>query len=72
MPKVRVILGPILFVVVLLIVAAAPVRAEKRAALLIGNSAYQSVPTLKTAVNDAHTLAGVLRKLNFIVFVADL
>jgi uncharacterized caspase-like protein len=53
-------------------VAAAPVRAEKRAALLIGNSAYQSVPTLKTAVNDAHTLAGVLRKLNFIVFVADL
>jgi hypothetical protein len=30
MPKVRVILGPILFAVVLLIVAGAPVQAEKR------------------------------------------
>jgi hypothetical protein len=71
MPKVRVILGPIVFAVSLLIVAAAPVQAEKRVALLVGNNAYQNVPTLKTAVNDARTLAGVLRKLNFIVFVAE-
>jgi hypothetical protein len=70
MPKVRVI-GPILFAVALLIVAAAPVQAEKRVALLIGNNAYQNVPALKTAVNDARTLAGVLRKLNFSAFVAE-
>jgi hypothetical protein len=61
---VKVILGPILFAVALLIAAAAPVQAEKREALLIGNNAYQNVPTLKTAVNDVRALAGVLRKLN--------
>jgi len=71
MRKVGVIVGPILFAVALVIAAAAPVRAEKRVALLIGNNAYQNVPALKTAVNDARTLAGVLRKLNFLVFVAE-
>src|SRR5262245_32501768 len=71
MRKVRVIVGPILFAVALVIAAAAPVQAEKRVALLIGNNAYQNVPALKTAVNDARTLAGVLRKLNFLVFVAE-
>ncbi len=71
MPKVRVIVGRLFFAVALVIVAAAPVRAEKRVALLIGNNAYQSVPALKTAVNDARVLASVLRKLNFTVVVAE-
>jgi hypothetical protein len=48
MPKLRASLGPIFFAVALLIVAAAPVQAEKRVALLVGNNAYQNVPTLKT------------------------
>jgi uncharacterized caspase-like protein len=47
------------------------VQAEKRVALLIGNNAYQNIPTLKAAVNDARSLAGVPRKLNFLVFVAE-
>ena len=71
MPKVRVIVGPILLAVALVIAAAAPVQAEKRVALLVGNNAYQNVPALKTAINDARTLASVLRKLNFLVFVAE-
>ena len=71
MATVKVILGPMFFAIALLLAAAAPVQAEKRVALLIGNNAYQNVPTLKTAVNDARSLAGVLRKLNFLVFVAE-
>ena len=71
MPKVSDIAGRILFAVALLIAAAAPVQAEKRVALLIGNNAYQNVPALKTAVNDARALGGVLRKLNFSVVVAE-
>jgi Caspase domain len=71
MPKVRVIVGRMLFAAALVIAAAAPGRAEKRVALLIGNNAYQNVPALKTAVNDARSLAGVLRKLNFTVVVAE-
>jgi hypothetical protein len=57
MATVKVILGPMFFAIALLLAAAAPVQAEKRVALLIGNNAYQNVPTLKTAVNDARSLA---------------
>jgi hypothetical protein len=49
-----------------LIRATAPAQAEKCVALLIGNNAYHNVLPLKTAINDARTLAGVLRKLNFV------
>ncbi len=48
-----------------------PALAQKRVALLIGNNAYQNVPVLNTAINDAHTLAGALQKLNFSVIVAE-
>jgi uncharacterized caspase-like protein len=48
-----------------------PALAQKRVALLVGNNAYQNVPVLRTAVNDAHALADVLRKLNFSVVIAE-
>jgi uncharacterized caspase-like protein len=71
MRKIRVIAGPIIVAVALLIGATASSRAEKRVALLIGNNAYHNVVSLNTAVNDARTLAGVLRKLNFSVLIAE-
>jgi len=33
-----------------------PALAQKRVALLVGNNAYQNVPVLRTAINDAHAL----------------
>jgi caspase domain-containing protein len=45
--------------------------AQKRVALLVGNNAYQNVPVLRTAINDTHALADVLRKLNFSVVIAE-
>jgi uncharacterized caspase-like protein len=48
-----------------------PALAQKRVALLVGNNAYQNVPVLKTAINDARALGDALRKLNFSVVVAE-
>ena len=42
----------------------APSAAEKRIALVIGNSKYPSVP-LKNPANDARDMAGALRRLGF-------
>jgi uncharacterized caspase-like protein len=42
----------------------APAGAEKRVALVIGNSAYKDAP-LKNPVNDARDMAAALRKLGF-------
>ncbi|MBR0744012.1 caspase family protein, partial [Bradyrhizobium japonicum] len=42
-------------------------HAETRAALVIGNSAYQSVPFLPNPVNDASDVSAVLKKLGFTV-----
>jgi hypothetical protein len=50
---------------------AAPALAAKRVALLVGNGAYENVPRLRTAVNDARALGGVLRRLGFSVTVAE-
>src|SRR5690606_33761834 len=45
----------------------------RRAALVIGNSAYDSLPRLPNAVNDARHVADVLARANFEVTVgADL
>lgn len=38
---------------------------QKRHALVIGNAAYQGVPTLKNPVNDAKSMAEVLNKVGF-------
>jgi tetratricopeptide (TPR) repeat protein len=44
---------------------AGPKAAEKRVALVIGNSAYQRVSALRNPANDAKALAAVLRRLGF-------
>jgi uncharacterized caspase-like protein len=46
-------------------------RAEKRVALLVGNNAYQNVPRLQTAINDARTVGTALRGLGFSVILAE-
>ncbi|PJG51176.1 hypothetical protein CVM73_32250 [Bradyrhizobium forestalis] len=42
-----------------------PAAAEKRVALVIGNSAYQSVPRLENPANDARLVADTLQRLGF-------
>jgi uncharacterized caspase-like protein len=54
-----------------LTIASPPAQAEKRVALLVGNNAYESVPKLQTAVNDARAVAAGLRDLGFSVSVAE-
>jgi uncharacterized caspase-like protein len=52
----------------LLLGAAAPARAEKRVALVIGNERYTNLPAneqLQKAVNDARAVGGALRQLGF-------
>ena len=48
-----------------LLASAAPALAEKRVALVIGNSEYQSVPRLDNPANDAKLVAKTLRGLGF-------
>ncbi|UPK30669.1 caspase family protein [Bradyrhizobium sp. 195] len=43
----------------------APAQAEKRVALVIGNSAYKSAPKLGNPVNDATLMGGMFRKAGF-------
>src|SRR5262249_18344099 len=54
-----------------LFAAAAPAHAEKRVALVMGNDAYKNVPSLKKAVNDAHTMGDTLKGLGFQVLTAE-
>jgi Caspase domain len=42
-----------------------PGHAEKRVALVVGNSAYQEVPRLANPANDAKLIADTLRALGF-------
>jgi uncharacterized caspase-like protein len=51
--------------VVALLAVSAPAAAEKRVALVIGNSAYQHTAALKNPSNDATDIAGKLRALGF-------
>jgi Caspase domain len=56
------------FAVLLLILAAAhttSASAERRVALVIGNSAYQNVPKLPNPVNDARAIAALLKNAGF-------
>jgi TPR repeat protein len=46
-------------------IAASPAWAEKRVALVIGNSAYRNVPRLDNPTNDAKLMADTLRGLGF-------
>src|SRR6185437_15818694 len=49
----------------------APVHAEKRVALVIGNSAYQTVPKLLNPDNDARLMSDTLLSLGFFVVGGD-
>ncbi|MEZ2145517.1 caspase family protein [Bradyrhizobium sp. DN5] len=51
--------------IVAALVTCAPAQAEKRVALVIGNSAYKSVPKLANPVNDAGLIGAMLRKAGF-------
>ena len=42
-----------------------PALADKRLALVIGNSAYKNAPTLKNPSNDASDMAAALERLGF-------
>ena len=52
-------------VVLLLLPTAAFAQAEKRVALVIGNSAYQHTPKLANPTNDAADISAALKKHGF-------
>jgi uncharacterized caspase-like protein len=54
-----------------LLILSAPVHAEKRVALVIGNNDYKNVSKLQKAVNDARTMGETLKQLGFSVMVAE-
>jgi hypothetical protein len=62
-------MGPFGRVVILIFAACwlgcGPAFAGKRMALVIGNSAYKNVPTLKNPVNDAGLVAGMFKNAGF-------
>ncbi|WP_442579509.1 caspase family protein [Mesorhizobium sp. ASY16-5R] len=71
-------LVPVLFASVLVLtfsaglaLAADHAVSGRRAALVIGNSAYENLPKLPNAVNDAERISGVLRDANFEVTVGE-
>ena len=49
----------------LLLLAAVPAFAEKRVALVVGNSSYKNVSRLDNPANDARLMAATLRDLGF-------
>src|SRR5262249_21356133 len=57
--------------VLILVCAAAPALAEKRVALVIGNSAYQHAPALANPRNDAAAMAAALRRMKFEVVAGN-
>jgi len=56
----------------LLALAVSPAHAEKRVALVIGNSAYQNASKLTNPVNDANAMADLFRRAGFDVVEARL
>ncbi len=54
-----------LFLFVAIGIGCGSARAEKRVALVIGNSAYKSAPRLTNPVNDATLVGGMLKKAGF-------
>lgn len=53
--------------VLFLLVSLSPALAEKRVALVVGNSAYQSVSRLDNPANDARLVADTLGRLGFVL-----
>lgn len=61
--------APILLVLLAVIAASVPVRAEKRVALVVGNAAYRYTARLANPTNDADDMTAALRKVGFEVIV---
>jgi hypothetical protein len=58
---------------IIMVAAAAPAHADKRAALVIGNAAYRSMTPLQNPGNDAADVAAALQRLGFdTIVVTDL
>ncbi|WFU28101.1 caspase family protein [Bradyrhizobium sp. CB1717] len=58
-------LRPIILFGLVIWLGCAPAHADKRVALVIGNSAYKSAPKLANPVNDAILMGGMFRKAGF-------
>jgi uncharacterized caspase-like protein len=54
-------------VLILAVCSSAPAQAEKRVALVVGNSHYKNVTPLDNPVNDAKLMAETLRALGFVI-----
>ena len=54
-------------IVVLSLLSTSPAAAEKRIALVVGNSAYQNITRLDNPRNDAALMADTLSNLGFIL-----
>jgi uncharacterized caspase-like protein len=61
----------ILCILAVFLIWAMPAHAERRVALVIGNSAYEHVPQLANPKNDAADMAKKLEKLGFEVVVGE-
>jgi hypothetical protein len=57
----------LLFVLLFTAALAGPGSAEKRVALVVGNSAYRSVARLDNPDNDAALMARTLKELGFVL-----
>jgi uncharacterized caspase-like protein len=64
------LLAPFACAVMLMCLAALPVHAEQRVALVIGNSSYQGTAPLANPKNDAADMAAALRAVGFETIVA--
>jgi hypothetical protein len=71
MSKIGAVLALLLFILGLAISLPGSAQAEKRVALLVGNNAYENLPRLDRAINDAHALGETLKKVGFKVFVGE-
>jgi TPR repeat protein len=58
-------LGFAVFVAVSVLTGADTARADKRVALVVGNSAYKNISRLENPANDAKLMANTLRRLGF-------
>jgi hypothetical protein len=52
-----------------LLLMCAPAKAEKRVALIVGNTHYEHSPALSNPVNDANDIAAALKRLGFEVLL---
>ena len=72
MPQfVQTLLRSLIVAVLLVAATGAPAHAAKRIALVIGNDAYEGVPKLQKARNDAKAMAEALTKIGFDVISAE-